>query len=162
MKTALALCTALSLTAVAVQAAIDPPVDVHEQSRGASKVVLATVVDVEAVLGENDFGDQLILSHVTMRVDETMKGAEEPTVVVTLEGGTVGDVRLDVSDMPRMEKGQRAVMFLLSTPGGRYVPFGRGSGVVEIGANNRAIRSGLSIDDIRSAVAAARANGGRR
>lgn len=161
IKTALALCTALGLTAVAVQASIDPPLDVNRQTRGANKIVLATVVDVNAVFGENEFGDQLILSHVTMQVDETLKGAQESTVVVTLEGGTVGDVRLDVSDMPRMERGHRAVMFLLGTPSGQYVPYGRGSGVLGIGADNRAIGSGLTIDDIRSAVAAARARGGR-
>ena len=99
-----------------------------------------------------------ILSRVAMRVDETMKGAHQATVVVTLEGGTVGDLRLEVSDMQKMEKGKRAVLFLTGDADGGYVPHGRGHGVVEIGPDNRAKGENLS-DDIRAAVKASQAKG---
>ena len=91
-----------------------------------------------------------------------MKGAHEATVVITLEGGTVGDTTLNVSDMPEMEKDQRAVLFLTGTPSGLYVPYGRGSGVVKVRADNRAVGGGnLTVDDIRAAVNAAQARKGR-
>jgi hypothetical protein len=63
--------------------------------------------------------------------------------------------------MPKMVKGQRAVLFLTGTPAGGYVPYGRGSGVVGIGADNRATGADLTVDDIRAAVAAARGGNGR-
>jgi len=157
-RTAIALLT-LSLTGGTVLAKVDTPPEVGERAKGSGKVVLATVTSVEAEFGENAHGDRLILSHVTMRVDETMKGAHEAEVVVTLEGGTVGDLRLDVSDMPTLEKGRRAVLFLSSAPGGGYTPHGRGSGVVEVGSDNRAIGTNLTVDDIRAAVKAAAGKG---
>ena len=153
-RTVIALLT-IGLTSATVMAKVDGPPNVGENAKGSAKVVLATVTNVDAEFGENAHGDRLILSHVTMRVDETMKGPHEADVVVTLEGGTVGDLRLDVSDMPKLEKGHRAVLFLTSAPGGGYVPHGRGSGVVEVGPDNRAIGANLTVDDIRAAVQAA-------
>jgi len=139
-------------------ASVDPPVDVGERAKGATKVILATVTDVQSAFGENDYGDRLILSQVTLRADETMKGPHEGTVVVTLEGGTVDDLTLDVSDMPKMEKGQRAVLFLTSSAGGRLVPYGRGSGVMDVDADGRITGTGLTVDDIRAAVKQAGGN----
>ena len=157
-KTALTLLT-ICLTAITVAAKVGAPPEIGERTKGSAKVVLATVTNVESEFGENESGDRLILSHLTMRVDETMKGPHEAAVVVTLEGGTVGDLRLDVSDMPKLEKGKRAVLFLTSDPDGGYKPHGRGSGVVEIGADNRAKGENLSVDDIRAAVKAAHGKG---
>ncbi len=157
MKTALALFT-ICLTAVTANASGGPPFDPGERAKSAAKVVVATVSDVDSAFGENEFGDRLILSHVTMQVDETMKGAHEASIVVTIEGGTVGEVTLDVSDMPKMEKGGRAVLFLSSAPDGKYKPSGRGAGVVELDAKGRAVGTDLTVDDIRAAVKAARGN----
>src|SRR5687768_3370080 len=99
-------------TVVAVSASVESKVDVKERANGAKKVVLATVSDVESEFGQNDFGDSVILSRVALRVEETMKGPHEATLAVTIEGGTVGDLTLEVSDMPKMETGDRAVLFL--------------------------------------------------
>ena len=150
---------AVCLMVAPVSASNDPPLNPGERAKGASKVIVATVTDVDMAFGENAFGDRLILSQVTLQVEETMKGAHEASVVVTIEGGSVGDVTLDVSDMPKMEKGKRAVLFLTSAPGGRYLPSGRGAGVAEIDANDRVVGGNLSIDDIRSAVKAEQGKG---
>jgi hypothetical protein len=145
------------LIAATVSASIDPPVDVAGHARGATKVVVSTVLNVEAAFGVNDFGDQLILSKVSFRVEETLKGPHEATGVMTLEGGTVGDLTLEVSDMPRLEKGQRAVLFLTNSRGNGNVPHGRGAGVMRLDTNNRVVGTGLSLDDIRAAAKAAQA-----
>ena len=158
MKSASVMFTMILMSATA-GASGGPPIDPGERAKGAAKVVVATVADVDAAFGDNSFGDRLILSHVTMQVDETMKGAHEGSIVVTLEGGTVGNLTLDVSDMPTMAKGQRAVLFLSSTPGGRYVPAGRGAGVMEVDANNRVVGEDLTIEEIRAAVKAAQSRG---
>jgi len=82
----LSLCLAGCLATATVWASVDSPVDVGAQAKGANKVVVATVTDVQSAFGENDFGDRLILSQVTFRVDETMKGPQAGSVVVTVEG----------------------------------------------------------------------------
>ena len=160
MKTAWALLVTC-LTAASVSASVDAPLELVERTRGASKVILATVVAAEAEFGENEYGDQLILTQVTVEVDETMKGAHEAGVVVTIEGGTIGDLTLDVSDMPKMTKGERAVLFLTNTPSGAYVPYRRGSSVMEVDADDNVTGTGLTLDELRAAVKSAQAAGGR-
>ena len=159
MMRTFSVCVAAWLAAATVWASIDPPVDVGTQARGAGKVVVATVTDVQAAFGENDFGDRLILSHVTVQVSETLKGPHEATVVVTLEGGTVGDLTLDVSDMPTLKKGERAVLFLTSSRAGGVIPYRRGAGVMNLDADNHVPGTDLTLDDIRAAVKAAQAGG---
>lgn len=146
---------ALLLTCAVAPASADPRTDLPAQAKGARKVVVATVTDVQSSFGVNDHGDQLILSRVSVRVDETMKGPHEGTAVVTLEGGTVGDLTLSVSDMPEMAKGERAVLFLDDSPKNGQVPHGRGAGVMKLDENDRVEGTDLTIDDIRAAVKAA-------
>ena len=154
-------CLTLFLTVTSASASFDPSVDVAKQAKGAKKVVLATVTDVNAEFGENEFGDRLIFSQVTLRVDETMKGAHEPSVVLSVEGGTVGELTLTVSDMPRMERGQRAVVFLAESNRGGNVPHGRGAGVLKLNDDDRVAGTSVSLDDVRKAVKAAQTEGGK-
>jgi hypothetical protein len=155
----LSVCLAGLLTAATVWASVDPPVDISERAKGANKVVTATVSNVQSAFGVNDYGDRLILSQVSFNVDETMKGVHESTVTVTLEGGTVGDLTLEVSDMPAMEKGQRAVLFLTSSRANGTVPYRRGEGVLKLESDDRVAGTDLTLDDIRAAVKAAQAQG---
>ena len=158
-KTASAWLALFLLAATA--GAIDAPLDLEGRAKGARKVVLATVTDVDEAFGENEFGDRLIFSHVTLQVDETMKGVYEGSVVVTVEGGTVGDLTLTVSDMPAMVRGERAVLFLDQTASGGHVPHGRGSGVLKIDADDRVVGTSVSLESIRAAVKAAQNERGR-
>jgi hypothetical protein len=145
---------AVGLAAAVVSASVDPDIDVGAQAKGAAKVVVATVSDVQMAAGQNEFGDELILSHVTLRVDETLKGPHTPTVVMTLEGGTVGDVTLAVSDMPTLEKGNRAALFMTPSRGSSHAPYGRGAGVMKLDGD-RVVDTNLTLADIRAAVKAA-------
>ena len=144
-----------SLAAATTSASIDMPQDLVDQAKGANRVAVATVTDVASAFAVNEFGDQLIVSQVSFRVEETMKGPAQATVDVMVEGGTVGDLTLEVSDLPRMERGKRAVLFLTSAPDGRQVPYRRGAGLLELSADNRVTGTGLTVDDIRAAVRAA-------
>lgn len=148
------------LSAVVALAVDDPP-DIAPRAKGAGKVVVATVTDVTAEFGENEFGDRLIYSQVTLEVDETLKGVHESTVVVTVEGGTVGDTTLTVSDMPGLVRGQRAVLFLDQSSGGGNVPHGRGRGVLKINPDDRVDGTSISLADVRAAVKTAQNQGGR-
>jgi hypothetical protein len=50
-------------------------VDIPERAQGARTVVVATAVDVKPAWHRNAFGDRLIVSRVTLDVEEKLKGA---------------------------------------------------------------------------------------
>ena len=153
MRTRSAILTVLLAAAsVSASASTEPPVDIPAAARAAKKVVVATVTNVESEFDVNEYGDRLIVSHVSYRVEETLKGPSEPAGVVTLEGGSIGDLTLSVSDMPRMTRGERAVLFTQDSVQGRPVPHGRGRGVMKLDASDRVIGTTLTLDDVRAAV----------
>ena len=155
MKALLAL-SLVGLTVVPVSAQSGGrPNGLVERARGAKKIVVATVEDVQSNFDVNDSGDRLIVSHALMRVDETMKGPKEPVVTMTVEGGTVGELTLSVSDMPVMAKGDRAVVFLDESNRFQHVPRDRGLGVLKLDPTNHVEGTTTTLDEIRSAVSAA-------
>ena len=155
MKVALAVALAVAMTATLSASDVDSP-DVTTRAKGAGKVVVGKVVKVHAHFDVNEFGDQLIVSDAEMEIEETLKGGNAAAVIVTLEGGTVGDLKLDVSDMPSMEEGDRAVMFLNVKPNGKNVPSGRGKGVLKLDNTNHVEGTDVSLDDVKRMVRAAR------
>ena len=156
---------ALGLLGVAVPALAQggPPDDVASKARGAGKVVVARILDVRAQFESNRFGDRLIVSHAVLEVLETLKGAPEPVINMSIEGGTVGDLTLRVSDLPSLEEGERGIFFLDAGSGGEHVPHGRGHGVaLKLGADDHVAGTQLSLSDVREQVSAAnRGRGGR-
>src|SRR5688572_24698793 len=82
----------------------DQPGDVANRAKGAGRVVVARVIAVRAQFETNQFGDQLIVSHAVLDVLETLKGAPAASLNVAVEGGTVGDLTLKVSDLPSIEE----------------------------------------------------------
>jgi hypothetical protein len=158
MRTLLVL-SVVCLGAATLSASEGPNIDIGTQAKGAKKVVVATVVDVQSTFDVNDFGDRLIMSHVLLQVEETMKGPHEPSATVTLEGGTVGDLTLSVSDMPKMARGERAVLFLDDSNRGGQIPHGRGTGVLKLDATGHVEGTTTTVDEIRDLVKAAQAQG---
>jgi len=156
------LAIVLALAAPAI-AEVGPPQDVASRARGAGKVVVARVLDVRGQFETNRFGDHLIMSHAVLEVLETLKGEPQPIVNMVIEGGAVGDLTLRVSDLPSLQTGERAVLFLDATASGEHVPHGRGLGVVLKLNGDRVADSNLSLDDVRQQVrgAGAQGQGGR-
>ena len=70
-----------------------------ERARGAERVIVGRVSSVNSEWRVNDFGDRLIVSVVRVAVDETLKGQAQQTLDVEVEGGTIGDLTLRVSDL---------------------------------------------------------------
>jgi hypothetical protein len=143
---------AVFLMGATLSASTDSPTEIAAHAKESKKVVVATVTDVQSSFDDNEFGERLIVSTVSYRVDETMKGPRDASGVVTVEGGTVGDLTLSVSDMPRMVKGDRAVLFLNDSPKGGHIPHGRGHGLLKLDSNDRVNGTTLTLDDIRAAV----------
>jgi len=158
------LCVVLALLGSVAPAAaeVGPPVDLATRARGAGKVVVARIVDVRAQFETNRFGDQLIVSHAVLEVLETLKGAPQAVENVAVEGGTVGDLTLKVSDLPSLAEGDRAVFFLDATSGGNQ-PHDRGRGIMKLDESDHVAGSQLSLDDVRQQVrgALSQTRGGR-
>lgn len=130
------------------------PADLPDRSRGAERIVVGTVTDVQPAFETNEFGDRLIVSTASVRVSEVLKGPAAERVAVSIEGGTVGEITLEVSDMPSLAPGTRVVMFLESQASDRLRPHGRGRGVLEFDVNDRVRGTDMTLDEVKAAVAA--------
>jgi hypothetical protein len=126
-------------------------VPLAERARGAERIVVGTVASVGPVWRVNEFGDRLIVSVLRVTVNETLKGPTQPTVDVEVEGGTIGDVTLRVSDQVSFTPGERAVFYLKRNPRGAFVPHLRGQGLMKLDRSNRVQDSNLTLDSIRQA-----------
>lgn len=130
------------------------PVSIPDRVRGAERVVVAQVVDLTARFETNEFGDQLIVSRVKLTVEESLKGHAEPSVEIDVLGGTVGDLTLEVSSLPKLNPGERAVFFLARDQHtGRLIPHLRGQGILKLDAENKVRGSSLDLDRIKQMAA---------
>jgi hypothetical protein len=102
----------------------------------------------------NEFGDRLIVSVLRVVVNETLKGQAAPTVDVEVEGGTIGDITLRVSDQTQLFTGDRAVFYLRRDARGAFVPYLRGQGILTLDPSNRVSGSSLTLEEVRREVAA--------
>ena len=130
-------------------------VAVGERARGARQVVVAAVSGVESRFDRNQFGDQLIISRVRLRVDESLKGAAPSELVMDVEGGTIGTLTLSVSDLPALRAGERGVFFLEPGSGGVLRPHRRGLGILRLSAGDQVLEENLRLSDLRAQVRAA-------
>ena len=152
-----ALTLALTAQVAAAAAAQDSvPVPLVERARGAYQIVVGHVSTVNPVWRVNDFGDRLIVSVVHVVVDETLKGTQQSTVDVDVEGGTIDGLTLHVSDEESFKPGDRGVFYLARNAHGRMEPHLRGQGTLKLDRSDRVPRSSLTLDEIRRTVSAAR------
>jgi hypothetical protein len=124
-------------------------IDIPERIRGAGRVVVAQVTGVSPSWRTNGYGDQLIVSRVALRVEETLKGTPAATLALDLEGGTIGNLTLHVSSLPGLGAGERAVFFLDPTSDGSNLPHLKGLGILKLDQNNQVRGSSLRLEDIR-------------
>ena len=156
MKQSVRLSVALSALLVAATPALaEPPSDLRTHAQGASKIVVAHVGAVRASFRTNKYGDRLIVSRAALIVEETLKGNRGASLLLDVEGGTVGNLSLHVSDLPELKPGERAVFFL-DEDAGVHVPHQRGFGILKLDRLNRIADSSLTLDDVRAAVRAGR------
>jgi hypothetical protein len=147
-RRSLVLFSLVALSAVPLTASNDQPTSIQERARGAERIVVAAVATTSARYERNQFGDNLIVTHAQLAVEETIKGAGGP-VTLAIEGGTVNGITLHVSSLPTLSQGDRAVFFMTAGPDGRFVPFNRGQGILKLDATNHVKGTSLSLDDVR-------------
>jgi hypothetical protein len=138
---------------VTAAALTDAPIDVTARTRAAKRVVVATISDIEGSrLDVNEHGDQVIITKAWLRADETLKGDRQEVLALEVEGGTVGDLTLKVSDMPVLKKGDRAVFFLNPNRAGANSLSGRGQGMLRLDSSNRMANGALTLADVKARV----------
>ena len=127
--------------------------DVISRARGAERVVVGTIDRVVPMAVQNQHGDQLIISRTTVVVEEVLQGSPTRTLTVDIEGGTLGDLTLDVSDMPSVKQGDRGVFFVRPSADGYHVLHRRGEGLLRLRQDEVIDRPGLTLDSIRRQLA---------
>lgn len=147
-RRSLAVFSLVALAAIPLTASNEQPRSIQERARGAERVVVASVADTSANYERNQFGDNLIVTHARLTVEEDIKGAGGP-VRLAIEGGTVNGITLHVSSLPTLSRGERAVFFITPGPNGQFVPYNRGQGILKLDANNHVKGTSLSLDDVR-------------
>ena len=138
--------------AVLAAGANQVPVPLADRARGSERVVVGRVASVAAEWQTNDYGDRLIVSVVKVSVTETLKGEATSTVDVDVEGGTIGNLTLRVSDQMTFTPGERATFFIRRNARGRFVLHLRGQGSIKLDASNRVPGTSLTLDEIRREV----------
>jgi hypothetical protein len=80
----------------------------------AQTIIRGEIIDVRSDWRDGA-RDAPIVTKVTVRVLEALKGSPPPQLVLEFLGGTVGDTTLEVSDMPRFTVGERDFLFVNQT-----------------------------------------------
>ena len=144
----------------AVVSRVPAPDEIAARARDAEQVVVGTVVGVEPAAVVTEHGDELIVSHTTVVVEESLRGGlSEPasTLRLEIEGGTLGELTLEVSDMPVLEVGDRGVFFVDRSPRGGHRLHGREGGLLRLESDevvDEAGGTGLTLDRLRRDLAA--------
>jgi hypothetical protein len=146
------LCSIALISGITVQA--QRAIPLGERARGSDQVIIGRVASVTPEWRNNDFGDRLITSIVRVIVEETLKGVSQPSVDVEVEGGTIGNLTLRVSDLETFALGERAVFYLVHSRRGTLVPHLRGLGLQKIDESDRIRGTGVTLDQVRREVQA--------
>lgn len=75
----------------------------------AQSIVEGSVVNAQTSRSSDG---KLILTNYTIQVEESLKGSNKKTVILTTIGGRIGNTVLHVSGMPVFQTGEKAVLFL--------------------------------------------------
>ena len=156
IRVPISACLAVAVFGFSQAISAQVPVPLAERARGAERVVVGRVASVAPQWQVNEFGDRLIVSLLRVTVSETLKGDQAAAVDVEVEGGTIGQLTLHVSDQLQLAVGDRATFFLKRNARGAFVPHLRGQGLIRLDSSNRVPGSSLTLDVIRREVAAGR------
>ncbi|MEO2196166.1 MAG: hypothetical protein ABGY72_08745 [bacterium] len=89
------------------------PMSFEEIVTAADTIVVAEAIDSRAQWVTSG-ASRAIITRVTFRVTDTLKGLDRLLLPLEFRGGTIGDVSYEVSGVPTFELGDRAVLFVLA------------------------------------------------
>lgn len=119
LKLPLLLSAVVALTAnVYATSVIEPTFD--ELVDRAQVIFEGDVSDVKSQwIGEG--AERTIVSYVTFKVDDSIKGDTGQTYTIRMLGGTVGEETMEVADAPRFHVGDKDILFVENN-GSQFVP----------------------------------------
>jgi len=85
---------------------------IDKRADEATNIVVGKIKQVKSFYATNKWGDNLIMSEVTLKVDKVHKGDQVDEVTFIVEGGAVGDIVLRVSSVPLFEEGEALILYL--------------------------------------------------
>ncbi len=88
---------------------------VDKDALEATHVLIGKVKSVDSYYDSNKWGDTLIYSQVGIKVEKKLKGEIEDFVDFIVEGGTVGEITLKVSEYPLFTEGEKVKLYLKKT-----------------------------------------------
>lgn len=107
-------------------------VSLEELARSSTSVVVGETMSTRSFWAED--GSQ-ILTEVTVRVDQQIKGTASEEAIITIPGGQVGNTVYEVSDMPIFADGEEVVVFLWAHPSGKQLVTGASQGKLSVEAD---------------------------
>ena len=149
--------TALLLAGVPSAVVAEPPTELGQRFQGAHRAVVGKVAAVQPRWDRNEWGDQLIVSRMTVEVEETLKGFSARRLEVDVEGGTLDGLTLHVSHQVELAAGDRAIFILNETTTGVHTPHRKGLGLMRLDGNNRVEGTLTTLADVRTAARSAAA-----
>ena len=85
---------------------------IDRRAEEATNIVAGKIKQIKSFNATNKWGDDLIMSEVTLKVDKVHKGEQNDEVTFVVEGGAVGDIVLRVSSVPLFEEGEALILYL--------------------------------------------------
>jgi hypothetical protein len=108
----------IAVTSVRATTVIAPTFD--ELVERAQLIFEGTVTDVRSQwAGEG--AQRHIISYVTVRVEDGLKGEAGAIYTLQMLGGTVGDTTMEISDSPKFRPGDRSILFVENN-GTQFIP----------------------------------------
>ncbi len=121
---ALALLFVLAVPALALATQVEA-LSLRELTRDADRIVVGTVIEQDAHYDDLD----RIVTDATIRVEDTLYGPSESTIVVRHIGGVVGGLGLRVAGEEPYSTGSRMLLFLRTFDSGDVGPVFRPVGM---------------------------------
>jgi hypothetical protein len=87
---------------------------------------------VQSVYSQWDGERHLVFTYISIRVDDSLKGASRQSVLIRQVGGTVGTVQMSVAGVPQFKSGEMAVVFLKRQDDSTFQVVGMNQGLYEI------------------------------
>ncbi len=87
---------------------------------------------VESVYSQWDEERRLGFTHVSIRVDEPLKGERRRSVLIRQVGGTAGTIQMSVAGVPQFKNGGMAIVFLKRQDDTTFQVVGMNQGLYEV------------------------------
>ncbi|HKQ97136.1 MAG TPA: hypothetical protein VJV75_04605 [Candidatus Polarisedimenticolia bacterium] len=118
---AIVVATLVLALAAPAFATIAPFLDLDDLERDADVIVLGTVRNAAGRLSDDG---RIIETRIDVEIERALKGGPRTTLSFAIPGGTFAGTTLVAEGAPRLEAGERVVLFLGRSGGGPAVPLG--------------------------------------